>query len=295
MRMDYEFELRHLAAFSVIADELHFGRAAERLHIAQPALSRTIQQLERNLGYPLLVRTTRSVALTRAGESFAERARAILAECDDAVRATTEVASGIAGRLRVGFSGPTMLRSIGPLLHRFGRREHRWSIELVERATSAQIAALSEGGLDVGFFLSGLRIPEGIDTMEVSRARACIGVPHDHRFAGRDSLRLDELGDERVILFPRHRNPYLYDEIVDRVTEGHTRTVDIDEARSRHIAAGLVAAGLGVSTFTEDMRYVCEPDVVLIPQSDPERSVVTVMGWPADTRNPLLTRGETIA
>lgn len=288
MRESHEFELRHLAAFVAVAEELHFGRAARRLHTAQPALSRTIQQLEARLGCTLLRRTTRSVALTPAGRALAERASTILAECEAAARATSDVAAGRAGRLRAAFSGATMLHTLSEVLRTFQRAQPTWRLELTELPTTDQIQALVEGRIDVGFFLAGPALPDEIEAVTVATDRACIGVPADHALASRETLRLSDVGDERLILFPRERNPVLYDEIVDHVSAGHTRSVDVEEVSSRQIAAGLVAAGIGVSTFTEAMRHLCGPDVTLIPQVDPERTTTTLMGWAHDTPNPLL-------
>ncbi|MDJ0769773.1 MAG: LysR family transcriptional regulator [Ilumatobacter sp.] len=286
--MEHQFDLRHLAALTALADELHFGRAATRLHLAQSALSRTIQQLERSLDCQLVDRTTRSVSLTPAGAELAMRARELLAATDQAARRTLDVAAGRAGRLRVGFTGPALSGPLPGLLRRFQADQPSWRLDLVELPSTEQIERLVDGELDVGFFLAGPRIPRELDHVEVTSERSCVGVAIDHPLGGRSELALRELAGERLILFPRDRNPGLYDEIVDLVTDGHTRRVEIQHASSRLIAASLVAAGLGVSTFTESMTTVCGPDVVLIPQVRPERTTTLVMGWDGRRRNPLL-------
>jgi DNA-binding transcriptional LysR family regulator len=292
MHMDHQWELRHLAALAAVADTLHFGRAAHRLHIAQPALSRTIQQLERYTGIRLVERTTRSVALTPAGTEFAQRARTILAACDAAAAAAEDVAAGRAGRLRIAFSGASLLQNLPDILRRFATENPTWRVEITEMPTSQQIRHLVDRTLDIGFFLAGPPLPDEIETVTVAEERACIGVPTDHPLSTRKKLRLADLRDERLILFPRHRNPSLYDEILSLASDHGRHEVHIEEASSRQVAAGLVAAGLGVATFTDGMASMCGPRVTLIPQ-DPPRKTTVLMGWHHASTNPLITQAQT--
>jgi DNA-binding transcriptional LysR family regulator len=283
----YEWELRHLAALATVADTLHFGRAAARLHVAQPALSRTIQQLEKLVGVRLLERTTRSVSLTPAGAELAERATAILADCDAAAAVVDDIARGRIGRLRVAFSGASLLQALPDLLRRFSTDRPGWRVEVTELSTSQQIRRLLDRALDVGFFLAGPRLPAEIQTASVAEERACIGLPAGHPLSSRATLRFSDLRGERLILFPRHRNPTLYDEIFDLASDHGRVDVEIEEASSRQVAAGLVAAGLGVATFTEGMAAMCGPNVKLIPQ-EPTRTVTVLMGWHRESANPLV-------
>lgn len=292
MSMEHQWELRHLAALAAVADTLHFGRAARRLHIAQPALSRTIQQLEKYTGTRLMERTTRSVALTPAGAEFADRAKAILAACDAATAAVEDVIAGRAGKLRIAFSGASLLQNLPDLLRRFTTQNPRWRVEITEMPTSQQIRHLVDRTLDVGFFLAGSPLPDEIESVAVAEERACIGVPTDHPLSTRKKLRLGDLRNERLILFPRHRNPSLYDQILDLASDHGRHEVEVEEASSRQVAAGLVAAGLGVATFTDGMASMCGPRVTLIPQ-DPPRSITVLMGWHQDAANPLVPQALT--
>ena len=287
MRMKHQYELRQLTAFLAVAEEGHFGRAAERLRVAQPALSRTIQQLERALGCRLLDRTTRSVALTPAGVALVDRVPRLLAELDEAAGAALDIAEGRAGRLRIGVSGPAMTAALPRLLRRLQAQRPPWRIDVRELSTSEQLRRLLDRTIDVGFFLAEAQVPDAVLAVAVVRERGCIGVPADHPFAQREALRLGELAGERLILFPRERNPALYDEILALVSDGEPREIEVVEAASRRVAAGLVAAGLGVSTFTEGMRRMCGPEVVLVPQVAPERSTVVLMGWHREAPAPL--------
>ncbi|MEO1062759.1 MAG: LysR family transcriptional regulator [Actinomycetota bacterium] len=286
--MSQQFDLRHLAALDALAVERHFGRAADRLHVARPALSRTIQQLERRLGVGLVDRTTRSVRLTPAGLELAARARRLLDDADRAAVATLDVAAGRSGRLRIGFTGPSMIGTLPALLRRMRRASPELRLDVRELPTTEQLARLVAGELDVAFFLEGAPVPAEVETTAVVVERAMIGVAADHPVASADGVRLADLADETLILFPRARNPTLYDELVDLVSGGGRRAVRVEEASSRSVAAGLVAAGLGVSTFTASMAGLCGPDVRLVPQVAPERWTTVLMGWPRDRPTPLL-------
>lgn len=292
MHMKHQWQLRHLAALAAVADTLHFGRAARRLHIAQPALSRTIQQLEKYTGTRLVERTTRSVALTPAGAEFADRAKVILAACDDAAAAVEDVVAGRVGSLRIAFSGASLLQNLPDQLHRFTTENPKWRVEITEMPTSQQIRHLVDRTLDIGIFLAGPPLPEEIQTVTVAEERACVGVPADHPLSTRKKLRLADLRHERLILFPRHRNPSLYDEIVLLASDHGMHEVEIEEASSRQVAAGLVAAGLGVGTFTDGMASMCGPRVTLIPQ-DPPRPITVLMGWHHSAANPLIRQAKT--
>lgn len=149
-------DLHHLKSFVAVAEELHFHRAAERLRVTQPSLSQHIRQLEKDLGTSLLVRTTRRVELTTAGQELLARARLILASVDDAVHATLQAALGKLGRLRVGFTG-TSTYELLPATARIFRRDSP-SVELVlkgEMVTPLQVDELLAGTLDVGFLVRG--------------------------------------------------------------------------------------------------------------------------------------------
>jgi DNA-binding transcriptional LysR family regulator len=287
MLYQYGLELRHLATFCAVAETLHFRGAADRLHIAQPAVTRQIQQLEAALGVGLFDRDTRSVALTPAGEAFYPKAVAVLADVERGMRVAKDVATGVTGRIRIGFSGPAMVSALPKLLRGYRVEHARVRLEIEELPTTEQLTRLASGTLDVAFFLD-TATPEAIDTVEVAREPGCVGIHLDHPLATREAVALHELADERFILFPRERNPRLYDDIVYHASLGSERPLDIVAASSRQVAAGMVAAGLGVSTFAASMQGMCGPDVRLIPRTDPPHDVVLTMGWKTGAGNPFL-------
>ena len=144
-------ELRHLRYFVAVAEELHFRRAADRLHMSQPPLSQQIRALEEELGVTLLERTQRRVTLTAAGAAFYERAREILAAVEDASRLVKRVNRGEVGRLAVGFVGSAMYALVPEVLGTFASRYGEVALHLRELTTSAQLRQLESGQIDVGF------------------------------------------------------------------------------------------------------------------------------------------------
>jgi DNA-binding transcriptional LysR family regulator len=149
--MNDEIELRHLRYFLAVAEMLHFTRAAEQLRIAQPALSQQIRRLESLLGYDLIIRSTRGVKLTDAGELLAQRARATLARVDDDLAQVRRVGRGEEGTLGVGFSGSVMFTELPAAIHRFRKHYSNVELQLREMWTSAQVEALRDGSLDLAF------------------------------------------------------------------------------------------------------------------------------------------------
>jgi DNA-binding transcriptional LysR family regulator len=208
-------ELRHLRYFVAVAEERHFGRAAERLHIAQPPLSQQIRRFEAELGEPLLYRTTRSVELSPAGAVLLERAREILAAVDSAVDDARRAARGEYGRLAIGFTGSStyaMLPSLAVAL-----REALPGVVLDLRGellTPAQVAQLVDGTLDLGL----LRPPVHQRDLctEVLRSEPLIAVlPETHRLAESDTVPLEQLESEPFVTYPSHFRSVLHDAVED--------------------------------------------------------------------------------
>ena len=157
--MDGDIELRHLRYFVAVAEELHFGRAALRLHLAQPPLSQQIRKLEGALGYPLFLRTSRAVKLTSAGEVFLERARRTLRNVQEDMEEARSIGRGEEGFLRVGFIGSAMLTAIPAMLGRYRRLYPKVNLQLHESYTSASMQKLFKGELDAGFLRDAVKRP----------------------------------------------------------------------------------------------------------------------------------------
>src|SRR3954471_20944169 len=192
-------ELRHLRYFVAVAEELHFRRAAERLHVSQPPLSQQIRALERELGVTLFERNRRRVELTTAGEALLGEARGILAAVEHAVDLTQRVARGEAGALAIGFVGSAMYGRLPDVLREFHAARPAVQLRLRELPTGAALDALAEGRIDVGV-VRPAQVEAGIAIDIVRREAVVVALPADHELAARRRLTLRELWGETFVL-----------------------------------------------------------------------------------------------
>lgn len=247
-------ELRDVTCFVAVAEELHFGRAAARMGMAQPPLSQRIKTLEEELGVRLFARTSRKVALTPAGEAFLAEAREVLARAERARETARRVGRGLGGRLVVGFVNPAMDAFLAVALVRFRELVPGVALRLRDLSTREQVAALGRGRLDLGFVrFAGQRLP-GLEMEVVFRERYVAALPAEHVLAGRAKVSLGRLVREPLIMPPAEDLPVLraaMDEAFARVG-GDPETVQ--EARSKFTTMSLVAAGLGVALVPASAR-----------------------------------------
>ena len=194
-------ELRHLRYFAAVAEALHFGRAADRLHLAQPALSQAIRQLEAELGTPLFVRTTRHVALTPAGEFLQSEAARVLGAVDASVRGVRRIADGRQGLLRIAFTGTAAYTQLPRIARAVKRELPDLALEIhADLLTPAQVAGLTDGSLDLGV----LRPPTTSDAVTVrtiAREPLVLAVAGDHPLATEPVVSVADLHAEKFILF----------------------------------------------------------------------------------------------
>jgi DNA-binding transcriptional LysR family regulator len=240
-------ELRHLRSFVVVAEECHFGRAAERLHMAQPPLSQQIRQLESDLGLPLFERTTRRVALTPAGERFLERSRQILRAVELAGEEASRIAAGELGHLAIGFTGSATYEML-PALSR-DLREHFPGIVLDlkgEMLTPDQVEGLLDGALDLGFLRPPVRDPR-LEVHVLRSERLIVALPASHRLTRSRRLSLSDLRDEAFISYPSQRRSVVYEAVVDACRHAGFVPRISEEVAETSTLVSFVAAGLGVA------------------------------------------------
>jgi DNA-binding transcriptional LysR family regulator len=240
-------ELRQLRYFIAVAEELHFRRAAARLHISQPPLSQQIARLEEELGCRLLSRTRRRVELTPAGEAFLRDARAMLDELDVAVATVRRIESGQAGLLRVNFVGSALLSIVPGIIQSFRRGRPNVEIELRERSTLDQLRALVGGLLDVGLVRPPIDVDESLATEVVMRERTVAAIPSEHPLAKRSRISLRSLAAEPLVLFPREQAPGFHDLLTGRLAATGRSPHVVQYAPEMTTIIGLVAAGIGLS------------------------------------------------
>jgi DNA-binding transcriptional LysR family regulator len=240
-------ELRQLRYFVAVADELHFRRAAARLHISQPPLSQQIRALEEELGFALLIRTRRRVQLTPAGAAFLRDARALLHELDGAVATARRIDAGQTGRLRINFVGSALLSIVPGAVERFREARPGVEIELRERSTIDQLRAVRAGVVDVGLVRPPIEDDGELTTQTVLRERTVAALPAGHELADLSRVPLRRLAAEPLVLFPREQAPGYHDLLIGALAGTRAGPHVIQYAPEMLTIIGLVAAGMGVS------------------------------------------------
>jgi DNA-binding transcriptional LysR family regulator len=283
-------ELRDCRYFVAVAEELHFGRAAVRLHMAQPPLSQRIKALEEELGARLFTRTSRSVALTPAGEAFWREARALLEQAEKAGETARRVALGLAGRLTVGFVNPAMDAFLSVALAEF--REQAPHVELVlrEMTTREQTQAFLAGCLDVGFLrYAGQDVP-GASLRVVSREPYILAVPSGHALARKGRVALAKLDGMPMIMPPRGALLKLRQGMTDAFARAGAAPVTVQEAISKFTTLSLVAAGVGLALLPASVR-VWRREGVVFRDVEGELPVVELAAaTPLDRENAAVGR-----
>ncbi|OBF28022.1 LysR substrate-binding domain-containing protein [Mycobacterium sp. ACS4331] len=279
-------ELRHLRYFAAVADTCHFGRAAEQLHVAQPALSYAIRQLEAELDVTLFTRTTRQVALTPAGEYLRAEATRILSGVDDAERGVRRIAAGRSGLLRMGLTGTAAFSHLPRIARVLTRELPGVALEIqADVLTPDQCDRLRSGALD----LSVLRPPatgEGIALLTIDVENLVLAVSVDHRLAVEPVVSLTDLRSEPFVAYSSRHSA-----VNDAVLRSCRRAGFMPHRE--HLAPGtgvllaLVAAGLGVAVVPESVRAVPLQGVVFRDLVDAE-SMELSLAWRRDADNPVL-------
>jgi len=272
--MDQEVELRHLRYFVAVAEELHFGRAALRLHLAQPPLSQQIRKLEEIIGHQLFTRTSRAVRLTAAGEVFLDRARRTLRTVREDLAEARSVGRGEIGSLRVGFIGSGMLTPLPAMLGRYRRKHPKADLQLREAMSSQMMQSLLDGTVDVGFLRDGGPLP-GLESETLFSEPFLAVLPANHPLASRKTISAAALRDEPFVFFPQSAGRVAYDKPISICEEHGFRPRIVQEAPQWLTVMRLVGAGLGVSIAPACVEKIAPPDTVCVRLSQVRvRSVI---------------------
>jgi DNA-binding transcriptional LysR family regulator len=253
-------ELRQLRYFLAVADELHFGRAAERLHITQPPLTVAVRRLERELGVRLFDRTTRRVTLTAAGQAFKERTQAAVADLDDAAGDVADVAAGKSGKIRVGFVSSASYTVVPEAIRAFRQQRPRVDLVLHPLTSGEQIEQLLDGNLDVGLIRDPGDVP-GLKLELLSAEDLVVVLPETHRLAAVQDVRPQDLEGEPMILFPYRLMPGFVASVLRLFDSLPTPPTVVQQAIHQETVLGLVAAGLGISVLPESVQRFQMPGV----------------------------------
>jgi DNA-binding transcriptional LysR family regulator len=265
-------ELRQLRYFIAVAEELHFRRAAERLHISQPPLSQQIRALEHELGFALLVRTRRRVELTPAGAAFLRDVRTLLGELDGAVATARRIDAGQTGRLRINFVGSALFSIVPGTVERFRRARPGVALELRERATVDQLRAVLAGVADVGLVRPPIDDDGVLSAQTVLRERTIAALPAGHPLASLTRVPIRRLAAEPLVQFPRDQAPGFHDLLIGALAGTGAGPRVIQYAPEMLTIIGLVAAGTGVSLVPESVKRLALDGVTYRPVSGAPRS-----------------------
>lgn len=309
---DLLMELRQLRSFVVVAEEMNVGRAATRLHLTQPSLSRQIAALEHDLGVELFARVRRRFVMTAAGETFLAEAKDLLRRSDEAVRAAQRTQRGELGTLRFRFVQSATFEVLPRILGAFRAAYPEVVLDLESLTTLRQTEALRDGRIDVGLLRPNtpaagtslrsssdtptadgtavVRLDPGLSSRVVSSDPLVAVLPARHRLAKRKRLRLEELADEPFVFYSRSSGPAVHDTIVSFCrAAGFTPRIE-QEATDVQTIVSLVAAGLGVSLLISPTPP-SNPDAIVYRElSDDLPPWPLSVAWSPDNRSPVLAR-----
>lgn len=260
-----DFSFRELECFLAVADELSFTRAAKRLHLAQPPLSRHIKNMEEKLGTPLFIRSNRHVEMTRAGEVFREEARDILVHLRRAAQAAKRVAGGEVDQIEIGFVSAVLSKELVSVFANFRKEHPEVQLNLKDRLPADQIAAIEKGELDVGFIgIVPETLPSGIVTSEWRDEALMAFLPPSHPLAGSVRIKVADLADEPFVMISPSAAPAFVSHLHALCGEAGFRPRVIQEASRAQAVAAMTVAGSGVAILPEALNRLTGNGVPLV-------------------------------
>jgi DNA-binding transcriptional LysR family regulator len=284
-------ELRQLRYFVAVGEEQHYGRAAQRLRVAQPALSRHIQNLEEEIGFKLFDRLPRGVKINAAGKLFLDDARRILKDLKDAAATAKRIGSGLAGTLRIGYVQSLSWHGIIPeSLRHFRQLRPDAELQLKPLSSSEQIPAVQSGALDAGFIYSMGKVARELGQLEVGRVNLVLAIPSGHALTNLKKPRLKDLIDVPLILFPRRASPVFFDRLTAECARGGLKAPRVvQETTDESIMLSMVACGIGVAIVGSASQWRHPPGIKLSPVTDLDLQLPFTLIWRTDNRSPLLS------
>jgi DNA-binding transcriptional LysR family regulator len=273
----------------MLAEELHFGRAAERLHIAQPPLSQQIRQLEIELNFALFYRTKRTVQLTDAGQIFLLESRRILKQLEHAIALGQQVSRGDIGQLTIGFVSSAACNVLPPILQAFRAQVPGVTLELHELTTAQQPQWLQEGRIDVGLFRPPFE-NDGCEVEMIFQESLMIALPETHPLTQQKKVSIRSLIREPFIVFPRAAAPGLYDPIITLCQQAGFSPTVAQEAIQMQTIVSLVAAEMGVAIVPASLQQLQRPGVAYRPIAEVTPQVAIALIWRQQERSSIVQR-----
>lgn len=282
-------DLRSLSCAIALAEEGHFGRAADRLHMTQPALSQRISALEADIGHPLFVRSPGPVRPTEAGAALLRRARVAVANAAAARTDARATANGELGRLRVGFTQIVLYERVPELLAAFRNINPGIELELLEMDSPTQEMALAVGSIDVGLVHPPLAKPE-LTFRQIGGISLVLVLPADWPEAQHGAIRLSECRDMPFLMAPRRIGPTFYDGIIAACRVAGFSPKVVQEAAPMSTLIGLVATGLGAGFIAEPLSVIKRPGVAFVRVEGELPALPVSVAWRADNGSPAVRR-----
>ncbi|MEC5186658.1 Hca operon transcriptional activator [Parageobacillus caldoxylosilyticus] len=283
-------ELRHLKYFITVAEELHFGKAAARLNMAQPPLSLQIRQLEEEIGVPLFHRTKRKVELTKEGQVFLEKAYQILKNLEEAIETVRMMNRGEAGEIAIGFIASAAYDILPTIIEHYRKEYPNIHIDLQQLTTAEQVKALHEGHIDVGMLCHPIKIKNDTIQVEVIRQEPMVvALPKDHPLASETSpIDLMDLSNDPFILTGRKANQSHYDTVMNGCYQAGFYPKVVQETQELPTVISLVSAGMGVALVPASMQYVFKNKVVYRDIQNNPFTTTTALAWKSDNLSPTV-------
>lgn len=290
-------DIRQLRYFSVLCEELHFRRAAERLNITQAPLSLAIQSLERDLGAQLFHRTQRRVSLTAVGDAFRIHANAILAQIERAVDDVQEMVSGEAGQLRIGFTAASALLFFFPqIVRKFRTRFPRVKLTLHELTSQEQIAALADRTIDIGLLRThSFPSRSDISFTHLVEDPLVVAMHADHGLNHIEPLTIEALGDTPLIFYPKKSGVGIYDQVVQLFAQRGLTPNIVQEAQESSTIISLAASGLGVAIVPAELQCIKVPNISFKPLADDGAVTHLLLGCRAGEESALVANFRRLA
>jgi DNA-binding transcriptional LysR family regulator len=281
-------ELRHLRYFVTVAEELHFGRAALRLAMAQPPLSQQIKALEEEIGVVLLTRTKRQVELTAAGRVFLLEARKMLAQAEQAVRAAQRAARGEIGQLAVGFVSSAVYGRVPSIFRLMRTRYPDVSLFLQDLTSEEQVEAMKKNEIDIGLIRPPVPAAESLAMRIIWREPLMAALPVGNPLSSKKEIAVEELAQESFIQIPRQVAPGFYDQFIRICTQAGFSPKIVQEARTTPTIVSLIAGGMGVSLLPASLQSLQRAGVVYRPLRAPAPTTDMAVIWRHDDPSPTL-------
>ncbi len=280
-------DLRLLRYFQAVAEHLSFSKASQKLHVAQPALSRAVKELEGILGLQLLARTRRSVALTPAGAVLLDETRLLLQRLEEAVRRVKRTAAGEEGELRLGYIGPPTQSFLGRIVKEFRRRYPRVSVVLEERTPERVWEMVARGRLHVGLTRPVLpHHPLGLHTLVLREERLSAALPPGHPFSKNNVVRWRQLADEPLIILSRREGVSLHDRVLAACREANFMPRLAHTPSLISTVLSYVEAGAGIGIISESICSLGQGLPLLFRPLSPVHTVDLVMVWSEGDEDP---------